>query len=161
ANVNEMRREQTHDKLLERGKAFASVGDWTRAEQYLSAAIDAGADARTVTPLLLRVCIADRRYRVAISYAEEYLRKHPDDLQMRNVIGPLYSAVGDTPHARSELERVLSSEPNNAEAHFALASALREANEDPAAMDYHFREYLRLDPRGAHAEEAKGALFKA
>ena len=35
-------REATTDKLVDRGKAFAAMGDHTRAEEYLAAALDAG-----------------------------------------------------------------------------------------------------------------------
>jgi tetratricopeptide (TPR) repeat protein len=160
AKVETMQKEQAPDKLLARGQAFASVGDWTRAEQYLSAAMDAGADEREVMPLLLRVCMQDRRYRVAIAYAEEYERKHPNDAEMRFVLGTLYAAIGDVPHAREALEAVIAKQPDNAQAHYALASLLRDAHADPLAMDAHYREYLRLDPTGPHAEEARAALLK-
>ena len=72
-------------KLIDRGKAFAEINDTTRAEQYFAAAIAAGADERQVIPLLLTVCAQDGRYRVAIQYAEAYLKGHPKDLRVRFV----------------------------------------------------------------------------
>src|SRR4051812_38698845 len=53
ANVDLAARERTSDKLVARGMAFESIGDLTRAEQYLSAALDRGADPEQVTPALL------------------------------------------------------------------------------------------------------------
>ena len=44
ADVTEFRKEGTPDKLFERGRAFAAVGDMTRAEEYLAAAMEAGYD---------------------------------------------------------------------------------------------------------------------
>ena len=73
------RKEATTDNLLDRGKAFAAVGDTTRAEEYLTAALDQGADARQVMPLLLEVCVRTGRYRSAIQHGEDHLRKHPED----------------------------------------------------------------------------------
>lgn len=158
--VDTMREERTADKLLARGKAFAGVADWTRAEQYLAAAIDGGADEREVMPMLLQVCVEDRRYRVAVGYAEEFLRRHPADVPMHYVLATLDAAVGDAPSARANLEVVLAAHPKDAEPHYVLATVLRDARLDLVSMDYHFREYLRLAPQGAHAEEARASLLK-
>lgn len=160
ADVTSFQKEQTPDKLFERGKGFASVGDWTRAEEYLAAAIEAGADERKVMPVLLQVCAADHRYRVAIAYAEPYVQKHPDDVATHFVLGTLYAAVGEAVQAKSELGRVLAAKPNAANAHFALAVVMRDHDNDLVAADRHFREYLRLEPRGQHAEEARASLLK-
>src|SRR5690242_11039423 len=78
ADMATFRREATTDNLLERGKAFAAIGDTTRAEEYLAAALDQGADPQKVMPLLLQVCVQTGRYRSAIQHAENHLRKHPD-----------------------------------------------------------------------------------
>ena len=68
-----VRSEQTADKLLERGRLFARVGDYTRASQYLTAALDAGANPDQVLPLLMRVFIVSGRYRTALQLGEEEL----------------------------------------------------------------------------------------
>jgi len=155
-----MRKEQTTEKLIQRGKTFAALGDGTRAEQYLAAAIEQGADPKQVLPLLLKVCISEQRYRVAIEYAEPELQKHPNDAPLRFVVASLYETIGDTVRARSELEKVVSIKPDFASAHFALAVLLRDEAHDLVAADLHFREYLRLAPDGPHAEEAQGSLLK-
>jgi Tfp pilus assembly protein PilF len=159
AKMDTMRDEQSPDKLLERGKAFASVGDWTRAEQYLASAMDSGADPRLVMPILLHVCVEDRRYRVAAGYAEDYLRTHPSDVEMRYVLGTIDAALGDVKGARANLEAVIAVHPADPETHFALAVVLRDAKQDLPQMDHHFREYLRLAPNGAHVDEARAGLL--
>jgi len=159
AKVETMQREQTPEKLLGRGKAFATVADYTRAEQYLSAALEAGADPREALPLLLRVCVADHRYRAAIAYAEEHARKHPTDTELRYLLGTLYAGVGEVDPARSAFESVLRDQPDNPETHYALAALLREAHTDPLAQDQHFRAYLKLRPNGEHADEARAQLL--
>ena len=156
-----MKLENTHDKLLDRGKAFASIGDTTRAEQYFAAAIAQGGNESAVLPLLLSVCISDGRYRVAIEYAEQYLKAHPNDLRVRFLLGTVYEAVGDTVSARSNLQAVVDAHPEDAEAQYALAILFRDGDHDPVSADPHFREYLRLNPRGAHAEEAQASLLKS
>ncbi|MDB4936743.1 MAG: hypothetical protein JWP87_3715 [Labilithrix sp.] len=153
-------KEATTDKLLDRGKAFAAMGDHTRAEEYLAAALDQGADPREVLPLLLQVCISTGRYRSAIQHGENHLRKHPDDVRTRFVVGTLYVAIGETKDAKANLETVVEARPDDARAHYALAILARDAENDVIGADKHFREYLRIEPAGAHAEEARASLLK-
>jgi tetratricopeptide (TPR) repeat protein len=159
-NVNLIHHDQKPERLIELGKGFASVGDLTRAEQYFAAAIESGADEREVLPMLLRVCVLDGRFRMAIQYAENHLKHSPTDIATRFVVGSLYSAIGDTDAARAAYNQVLEVEPDNADAHFALASLLRDIGGDPVLADHHFREYLRLKPGGTHVEEAQASLLK-
>ncbi len=155
-----VRREQAPDKLIERGKMFAQVGDYTRASQYLSEALDAGADPDRVLPILMRVYVVSGRFRLAIQTGEQYLTKRPEDVPLRFLVGTLYAAVGKTEAAKEELERVLSVQPKHAEAHYALAVLLRDSDGDLVGADSHFREYLKIEPNGPHADEARGGLLK-
>ncbi len=160
ADMATFRKEATTDNLLDRGKGFAAVGDTTRAEEYLAAALDQGADPREVMPLLLEVCVRTGRYRSAIQHGEDHLRKHPDDLRTRFVVGTLYVAIGETKDAKSNLETVVTARPDDARAHYALAILARDSENDVLGADRHFREYLRIEPNGAHAEEARASLLK-
>ncbi len=161
ADMAVMKQEGKADKLVDRGKAFAAVGDTTRAEQYFAAAMTSGADERVVIPLLLTVCARDGRYRVAIQYAEGYLKEHPGDLRVRFVLGTLYAAVNEPDAAREALRVVVEARPEDADAHFALGVLLRDGDHDYAGADQQFREYIRLKPRGPHAEEAQASLLKS
>ncbi|MGZ3456566.1 MAG: tetratricopeptide repeat protein [Polyangiales bacterium] len=153
-------KENDPQRLLARGKAFHSVGDFTRAEQYYAAAIQQGAPEKEVLPLLLRVCIQATRYQVAIDYALPVLQKHPDDWRLRLLVASLYTAVGQPARARDHYERVVQQQPDDATARYGLAVLLRDEFHDRVGADKHFREYLRLAPEGPHAEEAKGSLLK-
>ena len=159
--VDLLREEQTPDKLVARGRAFARVGDLTRAEQYLAAALDAGAEINTALPMLLRVCIAEQRYRAALTYAAPYLDKNPEDTKLRFVVASLYSTIGETAVARDHLEKVVEAQPDNAEVHFAMGMLALEADGDMVTADGHFREYLRLEPQGSHAAEARSHLLRS
>ncbi len=159
ADVAAYNREHTTDKLISRGKGFAAVGDYLRAEEYLADALGQGADPKKVMPLLLEVCIKEGRYRLAAQYAREYLVNHPNDVRVRLVLASLYAATEDSKLAKAEFERVLASRPNDAQAHYALAVLLRDAEQDLVAADAHFREYLRLDPKGSHVEEARASVL--
>ncbi|MCC6555570.1 MAG: hypothetical protein IT372_21625 [Polyangiaceae bacterium] len=160
ADVNAARAEQSPDKLVERGRAFANVGDHTRAEQYLSAALNAGAPPEVVLPILLKACIAENRFRAAIAYAEPHLTARPSDYRLRFLVASLHASIGETSTALEHLAQVARSKPDYAEVQYAMAVLLRDAEHDLVSADAHFREYLRLDPQGRHAEEARGSLLR-
>lgn len=153
-----MKRAERPDTLLADGRAFAAVGDTTRAEQYFTAAIAQGADEAKVLPLIVEVCVRDGRYELAIDHASRYATRHPNDVRMRYLLGTLYAAIGEASHARSELEFVVQAKPNDPEPHWALAKVLHDQAKDLTLADGQFREYLRLAPTGSHADEARASL---
>jgi tetratricopeptide (TPR) repeat protein len=156
-----LKEERTADKLLARGRGFAVVGDFTRAEQYLSAAIEAGADVKVALPLLLKVCVAEQRYRAALAYGQPQLEKQPEDYRLRFVVGSLYASIGDRTMAWEHLTQVAQEKPDFAEVHFALGMLWLSGDSDPVSADEHFREYLRLEPQGEHAGEARSHLLRS
>jgi tetratricopeptide (TPR) repeat protein len=156
-----IRAERTPEKLAARGHAFATVGDYTRAEQYLAAAIDAGGDPAALLPELLRVCIVAKRYRVAIEYATPWIARYPADVKLRFLVAALRATTGDTAGAKADLQAVLATSPNDAPAHFAYAVLLRDQLGELLEADHEFREYIRLAPSGPHVEEARAALLKS
>lgn len=150
----------TVPELVDRGRAFAGVGDLTRAEQYFSAAIAAGADPRRTMPLLVHTCIRAGRYRVASDYVAQELRRDPEDLRLRRLHGLLEAATGNREVAFREYKFVLDRSPEDSEGHFAMAVLLRDSLDDAAAADEHFRTYLLLAPDGVHAAEARTSLLE-
>ena len=159
-DLQTMRTEHSRENLTERGKAFASIGDLTRAEEYLAASLDQGANPKEVLPLLLEVCVRGGRYRSAIQHAENHLRRNPHDHATRLVVGTLYAALGEGKEAKTALEQVVEARPNDAQAHYVLAVVARDSENDVITADRHFREYLRIEPNGSHAEEARASLLK-
>lgn len=153
-------RESEPARLLARARAFAQIGDYTRAEQYIDAARLSGADADQMLPLLLEVCIKDKRYRSAVQHTQDYLRKRPRAYRVRFMLATLHVGLAEADAARREFERVLREEPNHAAAHYMLALVLRDDLGHLGEADRHFREYLRLEPRGTHAEDAESALLR-
>lgn len=156
-----IQRETTPERLQKRGEISAMSGDFTRAEQYFVAAIKAGGDARILTKRLLVICTNDGRYPAAASYGDDYLREHPGDTEIRYAVATVYLALGDVQQARSELTRVVAERPDIADAHFALASVLRQQGEALLDADVQFREYIRLEPKGQYAEAARASLLKS
>jgi tetratricopeptide (TPR) repeat protein len=155
-----MKQAQDPESLVVKARGFASIGDYTRAEQYLNLAVQSGADEARLLPLLINVCVRDQRYRDAIQHAENHLRRHPERHAVRFLLATLQMGVGDAERARGQLEKVLSARPDYAEAHYALAVVLRDDMGHLSRADEHFRAYLRLTPEGRHAEEARGSLLE-
>jgi Tfp pilus assembly protein PilF len=158
--ATELRRGPTTAQLVDRGRGFAAVGDLTRAEQYLSAALESGAEVEEVLPSLLRVCIESRRYRVAGEYVREYLRQEPDNGRLHFLLALLQAAVGDSAAALDELRTVLRRYPEDSDGHYAMAVLLRDQWGDTVDADLQFRAYLRLEPDGLHAAEARAGLLE-
>ncbi len=153
-----MRRESTPAQLVARGEAFAAVGDMTRAEQYFVAALRSGGEAGKLTRRLVAVCVADGRYPAALEYADEFLRKHPVDPDIRFAAAVLRRALGDADGAYRDLKHILLAQPNFADAHYVLAQIERDRG-NPKLANAEFREYLKSDPAGAYAEEVRGNLL--
>jgi tetratricopeptide (TPR) repeat protein len=146
-------------ELLEVAALLEQSGEHMRAQQYLQQALRQGAPATQVVPRLLRLYVADAQYRLAVDQAENYLRVHPRDQDVRRFLAALYGALDCHAQAVAQYARVLAAEPKDAQAHFALASTLHDSGQEPLRADQHFRAYLTLDPGGAHAEEARSLLL--
>lgn len=156
--ILEVRRGQSPEELFERGRAFAEIGDLTRGEQYLSAALAAGGDPARTLPALLRVCVDASRYRVAGEYIAQYLERHPEDVGLHLLRGLFEASVGDRDVALKEFAIVLREAPEDSEGHYAMAVLLRDEWADGPSANEHFRAYLRLSPNGAHAAQARAFL---
>jgi tetratricopeptide (TPR) repeat protein len=145
--------------MTEHADAFAENGDFTRAQQYYSAAIAAGGKASVIMPRLLKACIASGDLRLATEYAEQELSKNPDDAHLRFVTGALQAQIGNRPAARRHLSLAASQMKQNAKVQFVVATFFRDDLQDRGEADPYFREYLRLAPNGEHAAEARGSLM--
>jgi tetratricopeptide (TPR) repeat protein len=149
-DLNRAALERDPEKLRKTGESWAALGEPGRAAQYFELAIDNGADEARVFPRRLEMLVRDKQYRAASLAAENHLRKHPADVSLRFVAGTLHASLGDAVSARRDFEEVIAREPSNA-----------DDKGDLVAADEHFRQYLKLSPDGAHAEEARGLLLSS
>lgn len=150
----------TAEQLYAVARVSEQRGDVLRAQQYYIAALEAGYDSRVLMPHLLGLYIADGQYRLAIARAKETLDLHGEDLSLRMLLAELYRAAELDVPAEREYQRVLDEQPNNARAHFQLASLLQHAGRDPGRADGHLRAFLALEPEGPSADDARGRLMK-
>jgi tetratricopeptide (TPR) repeat protein len=159
AEVERMRRIRW-EQLANDGEGAATAGDFTRAEQYLAAALQRGAPPERILPRLLRVCINAHRYRAAVEYARPYLAGHEDAWALRFVVASIHVGLNEPLTASRHLELVLRYNPSHAESEFLLGSLLRDDLQNPAAADVHFRRYLELAPDGEHASAARAGVLR-
>ncbi|MGB5811675.1 MAG: tetratricopeptide repeat protein [Polyangiales bacterium] len=146
------------EDLFAEGVTYALRGDHLRAEQYLGAAKQRGYDPDSIVVWLVRVCVASDRYQAALAHAYRHLRDHPENWWLRFVVANVHDALGESDRAREELELVVRARPSVASPHYRLGVLYRESLGDISASAPHFRSYLRLDPAGRHAREARGYL---
>jgi tetratricopeptide (TPR) repeat protein len=146
--------------MMEHADAFAENGDYTRAQQYYSAALAAGGKPSVVLPKLLRACIASGDLRLATEYAEQELSRNPDDAKLRFVTGALHAQIGNRPAARNHLAQAAEQLKQNPKVQYSVATFFRDDLQDRVSADPYFREYLRLAPNGEHAAEARGSLME-
>jgi len=138
------------------GREAADRGDAIRAEQYLSLALAQGYQPSAVIPLLLQVCIAGSHLRAALNHAEPYLRQHPDDQKLRYLVATIHLGLGQQEEARTDLEQLLRTNPDYADAHFLLGVLESDGDENEARS--HFLRCLELAPKGEHAPEVRSRL---
>jgi len=142
-------------QLFQYGNALAASGDSIRAEQYLAAAIERGYPEAEVIPRLLEVCIGASRLSAALGYAEPYLERHQEEWPLRLLVASVQMSLNQNGTARSNLERVLETVPEEPEAHYLMGVLLRDRYLDPEASNVEFSRYLELSPGGNHAGEAR------
>lgn len=148
----------TADELYRRGAELAQAGDYVRAEQYLSAAIDRGYPEERAMPALMHVCVQASRLIAALEYARPYLARHPGEWTLRMLVASIHIGLEQHEEARDQLRRVLVDAPDEPHAHYFLGVLYRDRLDDMEAARNHFRQYLALAPDGDHREEALSAL---
>jgi len=148
----------TAAELFERGLRARDTGDTARAEQYIVAALERGYPADPGAVTLLEVCIESDRYDTALHYGRTFLVDRPDDWRLRYLVATLHSALGEHRRALEQAEQVIELQPDFAPAHMLVARVADGGLERPRLARRSWRRYLRLDPTGPHAADARRYL---
>jgi tetratricopeptide (TPR) repeat protein len=141
--------------LFARGTERSRVGDFVRAEQYVVAAMARGYAEGACVRELVHLCIASRRLRTALAYAEPYAARHPGDAPLELLLSAIHAALGEPEQARALLEGVLRSRPDHARARYFLGVLLRDSFGEPGAAAAELEAYLSAEPAGEHAAEVR------
>lgn len=146
-------------ELLELGLEFAQAGDAIRGEQYLSAALEAGADPNQALLPLIELCVRAGRLEAAAQYGEVYRRPIQAKRELSMLLGGIYISLDQDEKAVVELQRVNKDYPKYPLSHLLLARLLRQRQRDLEQADQQFRAYLELAPEGPYANEARESLL--
>ena len=146
------------EQLFHEGVVHARLGDFLRAEQYLTAARARGYDETEIVSWLVRICVTSNRYHSALAHAEPYLRRNPHDWPLRFVVANLYDALGDTERAGAELRAVVAAAPDEPLPQYRLAVFYSERSVARDEAQQALENYIRLDPSGRYAAEARARL---
>lgn len=140
------------DAAQARGQTAAAVEAYRRAFQ-------AEGSTETVLRLFNQLWGQDQG-RTASKLLEDWLRRHPDDLQARRTLADGYAAGGQFVPARGAYEALLKQMPNDAGAANNLANVLLHLK-DPGAVAQAERA-VALAPTNAQALDTLGwALFQS
>lgn len=146
--------------LYEMAERYERRGDSTRAEQYAALAVAQGFPEERAIGLLVGSCLGTNRPRSALAYAEPYARRHPEELRLRILIAAIRVALSEWHEARRELEPLVLDDPANALSHYLLGVVLRDGFAEYRLAAAQLSAYLRLEPGGTHAGEARALLAR-
>jgi len=150
--------DRSAETIFRRALELQRLGDSTRAEQYYVVAIARGYPVGVAFPALVDVCLASDRFDTALHYARARLLQVPDDWALRYLVAALELSAGHDDRALPELRRLIDDKPQRPEAHYLMAVVARDHLRDPSLAQRSFGAYLRLDPSGTHASEARAFL---
>jgi tetratricopeptide (TPR) repeat protein len=157
--LTDERSAEQSERWFAEGSRFEASGDPDRAEQYYLAALRAGIPPKRAFPALIGVCVRAERFRTAAYYTEQYLGQSPANHHVRYLAATLRLALGQSNEAIEHLEQLLSMDPTFAEAHYLAGVIYLNELSAFERADAHLRTYLKIEPRGKYADQARAYLF--
>jgi tetratricopeptide (TPR) repeat protein len=159
AALAQQRRIEQSESWFAEGSRFEGSGDSDRAEQYYLAALRAGIAPDRAFPALIGVCVRAERFRTAAHYTEQYLGQSPANHHVRYLAATLRLALGQSNEALEHLQQLLAMNPTFAEAHYLAGVIYLSELSSFERADAHLRTYLKMEPSGKHADQARAYLF--
>ncbi len=147
-------------EFYERGITAAQRGDSVRGEQYLALALAGGYRPEHTFQQLIILCLDAERYEAALLHARARLLDAPDDWRLRYLIATLHLALEQYRRAEEQLSILIQERPSVAAPYYLLALAARDGEGDAKRTKRYFRAYLRREPEGERAKEARRYLAR-
>jgi len=144
------------------GSLLQQQGDLEAAKQEFQTALKCDPAFAVAALSLGQILIDQKRYTAAAVYLQDAMKTSPASglqVQLQTMLAVAYAQNGETDQAIGTLERVIKDHPDDAEAHFNLATVC--ARQGPA-LGYqkaiaNFKDAVRLDPK---YDEARYSLAK-
>jgi tetratricopeptide (TPR) repeat protein len=141
------------------GTAYMDAGQLEKAESTLSKALSINTKAAEAYFALGEVYRQQKKYREGEKMLREGLKLHERSWQGHFTLGRLYWDMNEWVKAGREIAKTLQLKPDLAEAHLLGGNILLRARKNEDAL-LEFEEYLRLDPKGKFAAQARETVAK-
>jgi predicted Zn-dependent protease len=141
---------------LQLGEQSEATGDLLRAEQYYLRAEALGQPEEEMLPRLLRVLVKSHRYDEALARCKQRLAVKPEDRATRYVEAALFVALEQTKEAERQLDSLVRTKPDDADAYLALGRLYKDLGD--ARARGMFEKYLALAPDGEAAAQLRFEL---
>jgi tetratricopeptide (TPR) repeat protein len=126
------------------GQIYWSLGDGSGAEAYFKKAVDLAPDE--AEPLMnLAMAVTPKEPKRAIKLYQDYLTRHPGEVDIRERVAQLQQSLGDIDDAEKTWEKVLEWNPSSLRAHLSLAQ-ISEVRYDTATAISHYDAVIKQDP---------------
>lgn len=126
------------------GQIYWSAGVSDKAEERLGKAVELAPNE--AEPLMnLAMAVTPRDPRRAIGLYNEYLVRHPGEVDIRERVAQLHQSLGEVEKAKETWEKALEWAPDSLKAHLALAQ-IAEVHEDTSTAIRHYEAVLAQDP---------------
>lgn len=133
--------------------------NWDKAETALNRALEIKPDSVAAVISLGEVYWRQKRYDLAEKALLEGLKLDSKLWHGYFTLGRLYWEKGDIAKAGSAVGRTLELKPDFAEAHLVAGNILLRLNQQQRAL-VEYQEYLRLEPKGSFAAQARELVQK-
>jgi tetratricopeptide (TPR) repeat protein len=141
------------------GTALMDGREWTKAEEAFQKAVELKATSAVATLALGEVYWREKRYADAEKKLLEGLKLDDKSWHGHFTLGRLYLDQDNIAKAAPEIGRTLQLKPDFAEAHLLAGNILLRVNQ-PARALASYQEYLKLEPKGEFAQQARDLVEK-
>jgi tetratricopeptide (TPR) repeat protein len=139
------------------GTLYMDMRQWEKAEQALRRALEINPKVANALFAFGELNLQQKRYREAENALLEGLKLQNRSWQGHFTLARVYWIIGELPKAGRHVALTIQLNPTLAPAHLLGANILlRAGKRDDAIAE--FEEYLRLDPKGVHSDEARAVV---
>ncbi|MGR3310146.1 MAG: tetratricopeptide repeat protein [Candidatus Brocadiales bacterium] len=137
---------------------YLSIGKYGEAEGYLKEMLRLNPSSYLAYSMLARVRFATGQFDDCIEMCKICLQRHPEDVQMRNVLGLVYTRKGDVKAALSEFGEIIDIDDNFAPAYIELGR-LNLLTGQPKVASELYKKALSINPEAIAAQHGLGNAY--
>jgi len=150
---------QYREAVLLLGTAYMDKKDWSKAEPVLQRVLTLDPKTTSAYFALGELYLRQKKFGDAETNMLSGIRLEPKSVQGHFLLGRLYYELGDLPKSGPHVGIALQLDPKFARGHLLAANILLRARQTENAL-VEFEEYLRLEPNGEFAEQARQTVAR-